>query len=120
MPEESNKSYDVFLSHHSADKPVVEELAMQLREAGLSVFLDNQEISPGEPWVAALERALLASHALIVCIGASSLGPWAEREVDAALERSTRDPSFALIPVLLPGASRSQQDQFSLFLRQHQ
>jgi hypothetical protein len=33
--------YDVFLSHSSADKPVVRELAAQLRAAGLRVWFDN-------------------------------------------------------------------------------
>jgi hypothetical protein len=43
-----------------------------------------------------------------------------EREIYAALDRATRDNSFLLVPVILPGGGREQLDEASLFLRQHQ
>jgi hypothetical protein len=40
-------TYDVFLSHNSADKPAVEELARRLEdEAGLRPFLDRWHLAP--------------------------------------------------------------------------
>lgn len=33
--------YDVFLSHSSADKPPVEELARRLKAEGLTLFYDD-------------------------------------------------------------------------------
>ena len=57
-------SYDVFLSHHSADKPDVERLARRLvDEENLRPFLDIWHLVPGEPWQEALEAALDASNA---------------------------------------------------------
>jgi hypothetical protein len=37
-PLRTSFRYDVFLSHSSADKPVVRELAERLRDAGLRVW----------------------------------------------------------------------------------
>ncbi|HKI04277.1 MAG TPA: toll/interleukin-1 receptor domain-containing protein [Thermoanaerobaculia bacterium] len=120
MLEEPKEGFDVFLSHHSADKAVVTELAGQLRESGLSVFLDSDGLVPGELWMHGLEAALLSSRAFIVCLGPSGLGQWTLQEVNVALDRAVRDPTFTVIPVLLPGANRSQQDEVSAFLRQYQ
>ena len=111
--------YDVFLSHHGADKPLAEELARRLERAGVSVFLDSEGIPSGETWIGALEAALEASRAFVVCLGSAGLGPWMEREIDSALVRATEDSNFRVIPVLLPGSSREQLNSVSLFLRQH-
>jgi hypothetical protein len=54
----SEKRYDVFLSHNSADKPAVEYLAQRLRQGGLKPFLDKWHLVPGDPWQGALEKAL--------------------------------------------------------------
>lgn len=120
MHDESGNNYDVFLSHHSADKAVVEEIAIHLREAGFSVFLDSDSLEPGESWVAALGQALQASRAFMICVGPSGIGPWTEQELHVALDRAARESAFTVIPVLLPGASRSQQNEVSLFLSQYQ
>jgi len=37
-------AYDIFLSHSSADKPAVEEIALKLREAGIEPFLDKVDL----------------------------------------------------------------------------
>jgi len=41
--------YHTFLSHHTDDKPVVEELAQKLRQAGLRPWLDKWNLIPGDP-----------------------------------------------------------------------
>ena len=50
--------YDVFLSHNSADKAPVEELARRLVQAGIQPFLDKWHLIPGEPWQEAIGEAL--------------------------------------------------------------
>jgi hypothetical protein len=42
--------FDVFLSHNSLDKPVVEDIADHLKTRGVSVWLDKDELRPGLPW----------------------------------------------------------------------
>ena len=58
--------YDVFLSHNSADKPAVEELARWLIKAGIQPWLDKWNLIPGEPWQEAIEEALNACAACAV------------------------------------------------------
>ena len=97
--------YDVFLSHNSADKVSVEQLAVRLEdETGLKPFLDKWHLVPGEPWQEAIEEALDNSAACAVFLGPGGLGSWENEEMRTALERRVRDKSFRVIPVLLPGA----------------
>ena len=50
------EGYDVFLSHRSPDKPMLERLAEKLvEETQLSPFLDRWYLIPGEPWQESLE-----------------------------------------------------------------
>ena len=55
MSEETR--YHVFLSHNSADKPAVEELARRLVKAGIQPWLDTWNLIPGEPWQEAIAAA---------------------------------------------------------------
>lgn len=41
-------TYDVFFSHSSGDKPVVRELATQLKQNGVRVWLDEKQIKPDD------------------------------------------------------------------------
>jgi TIR domain-containing protein len=109
MPDE----FDVFLSHNSQDKPVVEEIAVRLRARGLRVWLDKWELRPGFPWQEGLEEGVRASRAVAVFVGASGLGAWEEPEMRAFIARSRRE-KIPVIPVLLPGCPDSPQ--LSLFL----
>jgi hypothetical protein len=118
MPDEGNSTYDVFLSHNSADKPLVERLATRLQdEGGMSPFLDKWHLVPGEPWQEALEKALDGSATCAVFLGPSGLGTWENEEMRAALEERVRNQHFRVIPVLLPGAYPKDPDTLPRFLR---
>jgi hypothetical protein len=96
--------YDVFLSYNWRDRAAVEPLARRLQDQRLTVFLDRWYLVPGRPWPQALEAALHTCQAVAVCLGPSGMGPWQQRECDLALDRQARDPTFPVIPVLLPDA----------------
>jgi len=51
-------THDVFLSHSSADKPVVRTVAERLRADGLNVWFDDWEIKPGDSIPAKIEEGL--------------------------------------------------------------
>ncbi len=103
MPD--NFTYDVFLSHNSADKPVVRELATILKERGLRPWLDEWELRPGEPWQEAIEDIIQTIRTAAVCFGEAGLGPWEEPEMRACLSQFVRR-KLRVIPVLLPGAPK--------------
>lgn len=75
-----------------------------LRASGLKSFFDRANLPVGLPWVRGLEMALNAAKAVIVLIGARGLGNTQQYERDLAFYRQTRDPSFPIVPVILPGA----------------
>lgn len=103
QPSSPRERYDVFLSHNSVDKLLVEVIALQLKDAGLQPFLDKWHLAAGRPWQEELEVALESSATCAVFIGPSGLGPWQNEEMRSALDRRVHDQSFRVIPVLLPG-----------------
>ena len=109
--------FDAFLSHNSGDKAHVRIIAEALKKSDLKVWLDEWELPPGSLWQDALEAGLSASKTVVVLFGPSGIGRWEEPEMQAALEESRRR-NKRVIPVLLPGASRTQIED-RLFLRLH-
>ena len=107
----------LFLSHAGDEAVAAREIARRLRKAGLGVWLDIEELKPGDRWMESLEVAITQADAFAVYVGRAGVAHWVDREVRLALDRNTRDASFRVIPVLGPGA-----DPRSLppFLRQHQ
>jgi len=110
------RKFDVFLSYHNRDQQVVENLATQLADRGLKPWLDIWNLVPGEAWQPKVEKALDKCLACAVCVGAAGLGPWQSEEMRAAINRRvrTKDGSFRVIPVLLPG--RRRQNGLPAFL----
>ncbi|MCS5693143.1 toll/interleukin-1 receptor domain-containing protein [Cyanobium sp. FGCU-6] len=73
-PRSTRNRYDVFLSHSSADKPAVQELAEGLKAAGLRVWLDEWIIKPGDPISVKIEEGLEHSAVLLFCMSAHAFG----------------------------------------------
>ncbi len=72
---------DVFLSHSSADKGVVRAVAERLRGDGLSVWLDEWALKPGESIPAKIEKGLEKPQVLVLCMSANAFGSdWAQLE----------------------------------------
>ena len=90
--------YDVFLSHNSADKSRVRRLAERLRTAGLRVWFDEWIIQPGDDIYLAIERGLVASRTLALCLSPAALGSdwvWLERSTFGRGNLPFRDPANA-------------------------
>ena len=111
-------SFHVFLSHSSADKPAVEELARRLAKEGIQAWLDKWNLIPGGPWQPAIEKALAESETCAVFLGLSGFGPWQNEEMRAAIDRRVCDTGrrFRVIPVLLPAAERPERSSLPTFL----
>ena len=73
--------YDVFLSHSAKDKAVVRELAARLKKDDIRVWLDEEQIRPGDSIPAKIEEGLEHSRVLVLCISANAFGSdWAQLE----------------------------------------
>ncbi len=98
--------FDVFLSHNSVDKPWVIELKNNLLRYGVSVWLDQDEIRPGDIFVKALEKGLAESGAMALIISPESMNSeWVEAEYYRAVALSqNKKVALQLIPVILRDA----------------
>ena len=110
--------HHAFFSHNGADKSLVRILADALEKRGISCWLDNWNLIPGDPWQPALEKALADAETCAVFVGPSGFGPWQNEEMRAAIDRRVRDSGrrFRVIPVLLPGAERAERSSLPTFL----
>ncbi|WP_299160867.1 toll/interleukin-1 receptor domain-containing protein [Accumulibacter sp.] len=98
-------SFDVFLSHNSRDKPAVRLLAVALRRYDLKVWLDEEQLCPGQNWQPLIADAVRRCRSFVALVGEDGLGPWGKEEVELALSLRVGD-CRPLIPVLLPEAPR--------------
>ena len=114
----TNRAYQVFLSHDSSDKPLVEQLARRLVRSGIEPWLDKWNLIPGQPWQEAIEDALEVCVSCAVFIGSNGTSPWQNEEMRAAIDRRVHDSrgEFRVIPVLLPGANRGERSRLPSFL----
>lgn len=63
--------YHVFISYVHDDATIVEKLHAELAARGIKVWLDRENISPGERWRAAIRRAIIEGAYFIACFSAS-------------------------------------------------
>jgi hypothetical protein len=86
----------VFFSYARADAEFVLKLANDLRSAGVSLWIDQLDIPPGERWDSAVENALKVSPYLLVVLSPASVASQnVMDEVAFALENKKK-----IVPVL--------------------
>lgn len=94
----------VFLCHNSADKGIVREVAEALElEYGIPNFLDVYSIPAGVEFMPFLEKELSDCSCCAIFLGGKGWGPTHLWEAEQAVVRFRKDPTFKLIPVMLPG-----------------
>jgi hypothetical protein len=93
---------NVFLSHSSTARPVVERVAQELREMGLEPWFYEQDISPGRSIPRELNEALArADYFLLFWSGAALNSRWVQAEFDAAFFERADKESVLIVPLLL-------------------
>lgn len=96
----TKKKFDVFLSHNSKDKPWVIDLKNALQTHGIKVWLDKDEIRPGDLFAEALEKGIKESKAVALVISPDAMNSgWVKNEYYRALNLATNN-RLQLIPVL--------------------
>jgi len=94
--------YDVFLSHNSADKPRVRNLAERLKQVGLRVWFDEWVIKAGDDIYLAIERGLEAARVQVLCLSPAALGSeWVALERSTVLFRDPTNKGRRFVPLLL-------------------
>jgi hypothetical protein len=116
---EAKPLFDVFISYHSGDAGRVGEIKSALSQKGLKVWIDSDQIKPGDVFAEAIENGLAESRAVALIVSAGSMrSDWVKEEYYRALGLANASSRrLRLIPVVidstpLPGflASRSWAD----------
>ncbi len=95
------RTIDVFICYSSANISDARLISHKLKERGLNVWIDKEEIAPGRRWRMAIEGAIQRSHSAAILIGKDGLGPWGSHELEIFLsEAAYRE--VIIVPILLP------------------
>lgn len=106
----------VFISHTQKDTELARKVAAVLREAGLDVWFDANEILPGENWAEKISEALKESEAMVVLLTPEALeSNNVRREIDYALGEKTYDKR--LIPVIVGNPEEMPSEKIPWILR---
>ena len=96
-------THDVFISYARQDAERATQIAAALSRAGLSVFIDQEQVLAGERFEQEIERAIRGSRVMLVLWSESAAASeFTRREVALALEREVA--AGAVIPVLFERA----------------
>lgn len=92
----------VFLSHSSKDKPIIRQLATDLTAAGVSVWLDEQNIRVGDSIPDSIAQGLAESDYFLIALSDASVNSeWVKRELNSALVGELSRRNIRVLPVLL-------------------
>ena len=108
--------FDVFLAHHSGDKPFVREINRQLKQRGLKPWIDEEQIAPGRSFQEEIQKAIPIVKTAAIFIGREGLGRWQNWEVKMFVSECIENGT-PVIPVLLPGVNKVPEDL--RFLREY-
>ena len=102
----SPDNYDVFVSYHSADGEFVTALVADLKSRGVTVWLDREQIRPGDRFIKNLEEALAKVRCVVFVISPGSLrSAWVQEEFHRTLTlANTAIGERRLIPILIDDA----------------
>jgi hypothetical protein len=92
----------VFISHSSSDKGIAMELAEHLRDNGLDVWIDHEQIRAGDSILRGIENGLKTCDAIFLLISARSVeSPWCRAEYEPLLMNEIENGPTTVIPVRL-------------------
>lgn len=95
--------FDIFLSYRSDDSGWVTRLSQDLQKRGVKVWLDKNELRPGDLFPEALSTAMKSSRSVGLVISSNTMeSGWVRTEYNRALSLSASD-DLQLIPILRAG-----------------
>ena len=98
---ERHYQYDVFLSHSGAQTELAVNLADELTDSGLKVFLDREQLTPGSKWREDIVHGMNNSKNFVVLLSSNETTEFQDSELLHIARRSQEDDVGVVIPVLL-------------------
>ncbi|MBC7910400.1 MAG: TIR domain-containing protein [Pyrinomonadaceae bacterium] len=99
------RSLRAFLCHSSGDKPAVRALYKRLVADGISPWLDEVDLLPGQDWQHEISKAVRNSDVVITCLSRNSISKrgFVQKEIQYALDVAKEQPegTIFLIPLKL-------------------
>lgn len=91
----------IFLSHSSKDKPFVRRLASVLKQQGIQVWMDEDELSIGDSLPDKLSTALMQTDYIGVILSPNSVSSeWVNKEIKAAIMDEMQKKRTRILPIL--------------------
>lgn len=111
MTEPTPAPFDAFISYSHADAEHAQSLLRELKARDLSVWIDVEQIEPGDLFVKVLESGMQASRCILLLVSPRALASeWVAEEYANAMNlikgRQEAD-ARRLVPVLIEGAEPS-------------
>ncbi|MBC7877315.1 MAG: toll/interleukin-1 receptor domain-containing protein [Anaerolineales bacterium] len=95
----------VFLCHSHVDRDTVRTLYSRLKKYGVDVWLDRENLQPGQDWEREIRKAILRSDVVITCLsrGFNKQEGFRHEELKIALEKAKwlLNEDIFIIPVRL-------------------
>ncbi|MBN1186513.1 MAG: toll/interleukin-1 receptor domain-containing protein [Bacteroidales bacterium] len=93
--------YDLYISHSSKDKEFVRKLANDLIKNGLTIWLDEWNMIPGESFADSMNQAMRDSkYILIIMSPAYFSSEWTKQEYNFGMYEELNSNKVKIIPVL--------------------
>jgi hypothetical protein len=99
--------FRVFLTHATPDKPLVIEVAKQLKAAGIAYWVDHEQIEFGDSIVSKIESGLESSKYVVACLSKNfGKSNWSRGEYGPILYREfSGNTERRVIPLSLDGST---------------
>ena len=99
----SSHQWDAFMCHSGDDKVKVRQIADELRQEGLRVWLDEEQIEIGDRVTEKIEQGLSGSRRVIVCLSPSlGLSNWVRSEYGPYInDEISRGGQARVIPLVI-------------------
>ena len=102
---ETKRSFNIFLCYAHSDREVVHNLYRSMKDDGINIWLDSENLQPGQDWQQEIRKAILKSDAILVCLSRefNKQHGFRYEELKLALKkaRSLPDDEIFVIPVRL-------------------
>ena len=97
--------WNVFICHASEDKTdVVQPLATACEKAGISCWLDKEQINWGDSITQRINHGLASAEFVVVVLSDSFLAKnWPQRELDAVQNIEASSGKIRILPLLVGG-----------------
>lgn len=101
--EETKYQWDVFISYSTSDRPLVEEIASDLKSNEITYWLDLEQIKPGDHIMQTIVKGLQGSRFVLCCFSHNQLkSGWSRVEYETILnEGITNTTGQKVLPLIL-------------------